>query len=118
MSNEGLKGILSEVFDSIGAIEDIQSHDYFGLIGELAKMLAELPDVAANISDIKAEIRQLPGSQQQEDLISFIETEFESQFPSAKAQSILSTSLNIVKSAINLVEGSFEMKKIFSGSSS
>lgn len=117
MANEGLKAILGEVFDSIGSIEDIREHDYIGLVSDVAKMIAGSADVFSHMSDLKAEIKELPGSMQQEDLISFIETEFSSVFPSTRAQAILSTALNIVQSSIMLVEDSFNMKNILTSSS-
>jgi hypothetical protein len=116
MANEGLKAVLGEVFDSISSVEDIREHDYFGLVEDIAKLIANSADVFSHILDLKAEIKELPGSMPQHDLISFIETEFSSQFPSTRAQAILNTSLNIVKSSIMLVEDSMTMKNLFTQS--
>lgn len=100
--NVELKALLDVCFDGLQLGEDAIHKSYFSLVGDLVKILGDLPAAANNFSDLQAEIAALTGKDQQADLIAYMEAKFkESPFNSEKAQVIISKALVVVQGAIS-----------------
>lgn len=108
--NTLLKALLVETLNGISLAEDAIHKNYFSVMADVGKILFNSPAVIANISDLQAELKALPGSDQETDLISFIEAEFSEQFPNTKAQAILNLSLKLIQETINCIIDGIALK--------
>lgn len=97
--NTELKNFLDVAFDGYKLVTDIESKSYFAIVGDLFEAAKTMPSIISNFGDLSAEIEALPGSEQQADLVSYVETKF-ANIGSAKAQLILSASLKLVMDLI------------------
>jgi len=114
-SNAEFKAILVLVFDAVSLGKDAISKNYFGLMGDVSKMVLDLPAAISNFSDLQNEINALKDPAAQSDLIAFIETQFSAQIPSDKAQAILAASLKIVQDSVQVVQDAWVLKNLISG---
>lgn len=106
--NSELKSLIQLAVDGLKVGQDvIQKKDFvLGIVPDLYKAASDIPAVAANWGQLEAEIKALAGSTQEADLIAYIISKFDGA-DNAKAQKILSASLNLV---MNLVQNSIALK--------
>lgn len=97
--NTELKAILQLAFDLFAVGKDAVEKANFVtvLLPVLYKIAADIPAVVSGASDLLPELKVLPGSAQEADLISFIQSQVVSAgVTDAKAQAILQAALKIV----------------------
>lgn len=99
--NLELKAILDLIFDAVIAGEHaIQKKSFAEMLPDIYKIVADVPAVVVNHASFMAEIKALPGSEQEKDLIAYVVQKFALVDNDAKAQKILSASLMIAEHAI------------------
>lgn len=111
--NTTLKTLMSLLFDSYDLVKDVEAKkNIFQIIPDGMAALSDLRKVISGMSTFQTEVAALKGTQEEIDLVSFIETKFSLETPSDKAQKILAASLNLI---VNVVQDAIALEAAIKG---
>ena len=109
--NVELKALVDIIFDGINLTEDLVSVNYSKVISDAISLFEAAPQAIQNISDFLPEIVALSGSEQEQDLIAYIETKIQ-MIPSVTAQSIFSIIIKVITDLVTIIEDILNLKKL------
>lgn len=108
-ANIEIKYLIDIAFEGVSVVEDIVNKSYVSMITDMVKLAESLPSAISNFSDLQTEIAALPGTTQEQDLVSYIESKF-SGIGTPKAQSILSVALKMITDLVVVIQDALALK--------